>query len=246
MKGLEGKAHRPLSGAQFLKNGLIAAVFCLMAGTLVLSTPFVARLMYDDLETYPPLAPATLPKAAAGAPMAIVILSAGMRELADEFGDEFHNQALDGFSLERVRYGAFVAHKTGLPILVTGGDPYPGGISLAQLMALTLETDYGVRPQFVESQSTNTAENAILSAEILKRAGIGRVMLVTHAWHMKRAVAAFEANGLSVTAAPTSFYYPARSGVIDGLSPNFGTLRMSLYAVHEIIGRIWYRVRYGY
>jgi uncharacterized SAM-binding protein YcdF (DUF218 family) len=242
MKGLEGKAHRRLPGVRFVKKGLIAAVFCLIAGTFVLSVPLTARLMFDDLQAFPPLAPSSLSKTAARAPMAIVILSAGQRAQADEFGDK---EALDGLSLERVRYGAFLARKTGLPILVTGGLPFPDGVSLADIMARTLQIDYGIRAKWLETQSINTAQNASLSADILRHAGINRIMLVTHAWHMKRAVAAFAANGLEVTPAPTVFYLPGRDPR-DAWIPTLGTLRMSGYAIHEIVGRAWYSVRYGY
>jgi uncharacterized SAM-binding protein YcdF (DUF218 family) len=242
MKGLEGKKRSHLPGARFLKKGLIAAVFCLIAGTFVLSVPWAARVLFDDLQTFPPLAPSSLAKTAAGAPMAIVILAAGQRPQADEFGDK---EALDGLSLERVRYGAFLARQTGLPILVTGGLPLPDGVSLADLMARTLQMDYGIRPKWLETRSINTAQNASLSADMLRHAGISRIMLVTHAWHMKRAIAAFAANGLEVTAAPTVFYLPGRDPR-DAWIPTLGTLRMSGYAIHEIVGSAWYRVRYGY
>ena len=155
-------------------------------------------------------------------------------------------KALDGLSLERVRYGAFLAIKTGLPILVSGGLPEPGEIPLAKIMAETLQVDYGVRAKWIEAQSTNTAENASLSANLLRGAGIDRIILVTHAWHMKRAVAAFAANGISVTPAPRAFYLPGRGPFWDSLVPGLRTLRMSGYAIHEIVGGVWYRVRYGY
>jgi uncharacterized SAM-binding protein YcdF (DUF218 family) len=210
-----------------------------------MSIPWTARLMFDALQTFPPLPPSALVDTAANSQTAIVILSAGQRSHADEFGEAFDNEALDGLSLERVRYGAFLARKTGLPILVTGGLPLPGKPSLADLMAKTLELDYGLHPKWLETRSTNTAENATLSAGILKTAGIHRILLVTHAWHMKRALAAFSANGLAVTAAPTSFYFPGRD-FRDAWIPSSATLRMSAYALHEIIGGVWYRVRYGY
>jgi len=140
-------------------------------------------------------------------PGAIVILSAGRRVYAPEFGTE----TLDELSLERVRYGALLARATRLPVLVSGGLGGEGRPSLAQLMADALRSDYGIAARWLESRSVNTAENAILSSEILRSAGIKRVILVTHAWHMKRANAAFIANGISVLPGPTAFYGPAGS-----------------------------------
>jgi uncharacterized SAM-binding protein YcdF (DUF218 family) len=213
---------------------------------LVLSTPIAARVLFDSLQIYPAIAPADLTKAMGGPPAAIVILAAGRRPFAYEYGDEFANQALDALSLERTRYGAFVARKTGLPILVSGGAPLPKAVPVAMLMAQTLQIDYGIRAKWIEDQSANTAENASLSSTLLRGAGVARIMLVTHAWHMKRAVDSFSANGLSVTPAPTAFYLPGSGTLWDLVTPSIGTLRMSGYAIHEIVGSLWYRARYGY
>ena len=228
------------------KKALLAVALVLIMAVLGLSTPLAARFMFDVLQSYPALAPSGLAKVVAGPPMAIVILSAGRRSLADEYGNQFDNQAPDSLSLERIRYGAFLARKTGLPILVSGGTLAPDTEPVAKTMAKTLQFDFGIQPKWIEDQSINTAENASLSSNILRRAGIGRVMLVTHAWHMKRAANAFAANGLSVTPAPTAFYFPGRSSVWDLLTPSVSTFRMSGYALHEFIGSVWYRVRYGY
>ena len=48
---------------------------------------------------------------------AIVILGGGTRRRAPEYGGD----TLGRLTLERVRYGAEVARRTGLPMLVTGG-----------------------------------------------------------------------------------------------------------------------------
>ena len=63
-------------------------------------------------EHYPPL---DLPRAADA--QAIVILGGGgQRSFAPEYG----GPAADPVLLEKLNYGAFIARKTGLPILVTG------------------------------------------------------------------------------------------------------------------------------
>lgn len=183
-----------------------------------------------------------LQQIATGPPTAIVILAAGRRTYAPEFGAPY-NETIDALTLERVRYGAFLASRTNLPILVSGGlTP----VSLARLMAETLKADYGIMPRWIETESRNTAENAIFSSMMLKRDGVRRVLLVTHAWHMKRALAAFVSNGMAVTPAPTAFYFPDGEGFWPRLIPSLARLRMSGYAAHEIAGVMWYRIRYGY
>ena len=59
--------------------------------------------------------------------------------------------------------------------------------------------------RWVEAQSLSTYENAQLSTRMLQQAGIGKIYLVTHAWHMPRATSAFEAAGMQVVPAPTRF-----------------------------------------
>lgn len=173
----------------------------------------------------------------------IVILSAGRRTYAPEFGAE----TLDELSLERVRYGASLAKETHLPVLVSGGLGGGGAPSLAMLMANALRSDYGIEARWLESRSGNTAQNAIFSSEILRAAGIKRVIFVTHAWHMKRARAAFLASGMSVFPGPTAFYGPAGGDdVLLGFVQRIESLRMSGFALHEIIGSQWYRLRYGF
>jgi uncharacterized SAM-binding protein YcdF (DUF218 family) len=228
---------------RFFRRLLVLGVLVLSAMVAVLALPVTTQFLMDRLEVFPPITPASLAAAMVDPPGAIVILSAGLRVYAPEFGTE----TLDELSLERVRYGALLARTTRLPILVSGGLGGEGRLPLATVMAVALLSDYGIQARWLESRSANTAENAIYSSEILRSAGVKRVILVTHAWHMKRASAAFIANGMSVLPGPTAFYGPA--GDEDTLLrffPRVQTLRMSALALHEIIGRQWYRLKYGF
>jgi uncharacterized SAM-binding protein YcdF (DUF218 family) len=209
---------------------------------LFMSIPLVSYALVDRLQVYPALTNAELLKLRDSAATAIVILSAGRRPYAPEFGGE----TVDNLALERLRYGAEVARRTHLPILVSGGIGVAGDLPHADLMEKVLIHDYGLSPKWQERSSTNTAENAIYSSKLLKRAGLNRVVLVTHAWHMKRAVAAFAANGMIVLPAPTAFYGRGRQGTWAELVPSVAAFRMSAYAVHETLGTIWYSLSYGY
>jgi uncharacterized SAM-binding protein YcdF (DUF218 family) len=227
-----------------LSRLIVFGVLGFSAVIALLSLPATTQLLMDRLEVFPPITVSSLTAAMRDPPGAIVILSAGRRVYAPEFGTE----TLDELSLERVRYGALLARATRLPVLVSGGLGGEGRPSLAQLMADALRSDYGIAAQWLESRSANTAENAILSAEILRSAGIKRVILVTHAWHMKRARAAFLANGISVLPGPTAFYGPAgnQDSLLRFFNPDVKSLRMSAFALHEIVGFQWYRLRYGF
>jgi uncharacterized SAM-binding protein YcdF (DUF218 family) len=209
--------------------------------TTLLSVPAVSAFLVGRLEVFPALTAAEIEAASNTPASAIVILSAGQRDDAPEFG----STTVDEIALERLRYGAELARRTDLPILVSGGGDaqHP---THAKIMADVLLHDYGITAKWQETSSTNTAENAIYSSEILKKTGINRILLVTHAWHMKRARAAFAANGMIVIPAPTAFYGRPTETASYGLIPSFHALRMSGYAIHETVGALWYSVRYGY
>src|SRR6202042_2404125 len=104
--------------------------------------------------------------------------------------------------------GAALHRKTGLPILVTGGIVQPDRPAVGTLMAASLSEDFQVPVAWVEDASVDTWENALLSAGILQTHHIRSVYLVTHGWHMRRAVMAFRHAGLVVTASPTSLDPP--------------------------------------
>ena len=156
-----------------------------VAINLLLITPFSVSWLVRQVEY-----PHTLDEAAARGAQAIVVLGAGRRTHAPEFGGETVNR----LALERLRYAAQLARSTRLPLLVSGGAPH-GDTPEALLMQRALEQDYGVRARWVESASRDTRENADFSAVHLRAAGVRRILLVTHAMHMKRARDAFEAVG---------------------------------------------------
>jgi len=98
----------------------------------------------------------------------------------------------------------------------------------------------------VEDRSLTTWENAERSGPMLREDHIGKVLLVTSAGHMPRAVDAFEHFRVPVAAAPTGFVSGPSPGVPDSLSdllPSIGALTNSTYAIHEYLGRAWYQVR---
>src|SRR3546814_6627172 len=81
-------------------------------------------------------------------------------------------------------------------------------MTVAEAMKVTLERDFGVPVRWIENQSRSTYANAELSAQRLRNAGVQRFYLVSHAWHMPRAMLSFEAAGLEPIPAPTRFLLP--------------------------------------
>jgi uncharacterized SAM-binding protein YcdF (DUF218 family) len=168
---------------------------------------------------------------------AVVILGCCVRREALEYGGD----TLGRPALERVRYGAKLARDTGLPVLVSGGAVYGDTATEASLMRAVLEQELNVPVRWAEDRSRNTHENAQLSAAMLKRDGVKRVVLVTHGFHMRRARAEFVAAGLEVVPAPTLIPRFMIASPFDFL-PSVGALQGSYYALHELLAnavRVW-------
>lgn len=199
------------------------------------STPLVSDLLSRSVRAYDAIdiAPDDSPDA-----QAIVILGAGKYLNAPEyFGD-----TIRGHALERVRYGAFLHRRTGIPILVSGGDPKDTGSTEAELMRAVLEEELSVTVTWSEEMSNNTIESALNSWTLLTNEGIEEIYLVTHSDHMARASWAFRHAGFRVIPAPTIMHGSHGFHWLDVL-PRANAMRSSALALREWIGRAYYAIR---
>lgn len=209
-----------------------------LGGLLLLALPITSMLLILAIERVTP--PPAAPPPAAAQPAAIVILGGDV----DRVGDAPSAVDVGALSLERLRAGAALQHATGLPLLVSGGVIGQDQPALAALMARSLETDFAVPVRWQEGASRDTWENARDSAAILQAAGIRSVFLVTHSWHMRRALIAFRRFGLQATPAPVPF---SRVVELDlgAFIPRATAWSASYYVLHEWIGCLWYALRAG-
>jgi uncharacterized SAM-binding protein YcdF (DUF218 family) len=176
---------------------------------------------------------------------AIVVLGGGRRKGAIE-SPQYQNQDLSPASLERLRMGARLARSSKLPILLTGGAPdttTDHDLPEAEVMAQILEQEFHVKAKWLETKSQTTQENAQFSASILKRDGIQTIYLVTHFWHIPRAQKIFEQYGLKVIPVPHGFHSAETFNPTDHYPSNTAITETRLIW-HELIGMIWYRLRY--
>lgn len=215
------------------------AVWSAVFGLYMVSTPFFVHQVMKVLESHPPLDISTV---SGGGAQAIVVLSANGYPRAPEYGRD----TIGGSTLARLRYGAYVHRHTGLPLLVTGGTVLTDDVdTLAKMMADVLVEAFGVDDVWLEPQSSTTWENALFSYAMLTEQGINKVILVTHAVHMRRAVEAFEHVGFEVVPAPTMYVaVDAPAPWIQQWLPSYDAAAATAAAAHEVLGLLWYRMRY--
>jgi uncharacterized SAM-binding protein YcdF (DUF218 family) len=213
MFGVYWMGHRPRLARACLVLGL---------GSLwLLSTPLVSDGLSRMAEHYPPLELRNV----TGAQAIVILGGGGQRAFAPEYG----GPAADPFLLERLSYGAFVARKTGLPILVTGY-----GVEAAAMRA-TLLRNFELDPRWVDGEAYDTFENARNSARLLEADGVHRVVLVTDAAHLWRSVHEFTDAGMEVVPAPVGMLATRNPGIWLFL-PNPDGLRRASAAINELLG----------
>jgi uncharacterized SAM-binding protein YcdF (DUF218 family) len=129
--------------------------------------------------------------AATGKPGVVVLMLGGGREArAPEYGVA----SLSPFSLERLRYGVWLSRETGAPMMFSGGLGHAAepGTPEADVAAEIAQREF-LRPlRWAESKSRDTRENARYSIDALREQEVTQLVLVTHGWHMQRALRAFK------------------------------------------------------
>lgn len=216
--GLVWMRRRPRAGKRLAWLGALSL--------LAFSLPVVSSWLVETAGGGKPL-DLTQPVAA----QAIVILGGGVRHNAADYGGD----TLAQLSLERTRYGAFLAKRTKLPVLVTGG-VVSKGTPEAEVMRTALQDEFGVTARWVEAQSRNTRKNARNTAALLKADGVTHVLLVMHVFDVRRARMEFEAAGLQVTPAPTGHGQLTPQPLIVGdFLPSARALQESYYACYELL-----------
>ncbi len=209
----------------------LTAASCVLL--IVLAMPFVGESLLVSLERGLPS-----DAAAGGKPGAIVMLTGDI----ERFGGDEPGFGPGRLTLDRERACSILFRRVQLPVLVTGGVLQRGDPAIAVVTAQSLRDDFQIPVRWIESRSRDTWENAEYSAPILRANGIGTVYLVTHAWHMRRALLAFHHFGIHVIPAPVQIdRYPDLT--LADLLPQVRGWLITYYALHEWLGYASYALR---
>jgi uncharacterized SAM-binding protein YcdF (DUF218 family) len=131
-------------------------------------------------------------------------------------------------------------------VIVSGGqtDPKAADPSCARVMRDFL-VGAGVAPEDIveEGASTNTYENAVETAHLLRERGIRKVLLVTDGLHLARAVRCFHQQGVEVIPCGCSYRTRNVEWSIRSFIPNTYAAQGLRAALHEYVGLLAYYVQ---
>lgn len=195
-----------------------------------LSMPIVGGALIASLEAVQPFSPGS-PE-----PGAIIVLGAD----GERTPDPLVKAEPGPLSMQRLAGAAIAARTTKLPVLITGGKVGEDEPAVADLMSDLFSDAFGLPVQWREVEAENTCQNARYSAAILRKAGISSALVVTHAWHMPRAILSFRQAGFAIVPAPLHGDRHEIREVSDFL-PHTAAWVRSFYAIHEWIGLLAYR-----
>ena len=205
----------------------------------ICSMPLVSNMLTVWWESdFPPTAVDVSPEADAAVILGGATGSAGAPRLVPELIA----------SSDRVLHGArlFRAGKVPLVVVSAGNLPWlDSGVSEAQrIRALLVEWGVDGSAVLLDEGSRNTYENALNTKALLAVHGMERVLLVTSAWHMKRALETFRTAGIDVIPSPADFWGTA--GLVPDpldLFPSADALAGTTVVFKEMVGVLYYRWR---
>lgn len=221
------------------KNKAVILLSSAILVLLVSSNGYVAHWLISSIESeYPPVTIEDTPQADAA-----IVLGGGLQlPLPPRIYADFNSSAdrlLHSFRLYqagKIKY-----------IIFTGGNvfPEPSYEGEAAYAAEILQ-EWGIPESAIiqENSSRNTLQNAEYTKEIVTQRQFKRLLLVTSARHMKRALTAFKQEGLNTLPIPVDYYAVKTStpGIL-GWIPNVKAMNRTSSALHEHLGRLWYLIR---
>lgn len=228
----------------FISSSLVGALLALVWRRSGVALALASSLCLYGAAT-PALSSYLLQRAEAGLPrnvdlrpaQAIIVLGGDVQpgnggDIPDRLGR---------LSLERVVFAAAAYRRLHLPVAVSGGSIDGGHQSQAALMQAALETDFAVPVAWAEDRSQTTWQNALYTARLLRPAGLTTVVVISQACDLPRALWSFERAGLK----PLPWPAPRTAlhiGKARDFLPSLAALNDSFYALHELIGGLYYRL----
>ncbi|MBK1620611.1 hypothetical protein CKO42_19690 [Lamprobacter modestohalophilus] len=195
------------------------------------SLPAVATALMSQLERdYPPQAAADCEPADA-----ILVLGGAVQPLLiGDLRPRLHRGSDRVWEAARLYHAGCASQ-----VVVSAGGKLEPPIAAPEAEAIAeLLTALGVPRSALrlETESRNTLGNARSSREVLDSSGTRRVLLVTSAWHLRRAVAIFEQAGFDVVPVGADYRSISSCRGLQCWLPSAGALEASGLALKEFLG----------
>lgn len=206
------------------------------------STKWFSTQLLQSVEVYPVLnynQHDTIEQQIRARPTAIVMLGSSHTGFVAEYG----TSQLDTSAMRRANYAVWLAKKLNLPMLATGGSNSENKASHAYAVAEYTAEHLNFELRWQEGKARTTYDNARYTKAMLADEGINQIILVTQSFHMRRAVALFEALNFEVIPAPVDYSQPWGAGNIHAWIPTLSAYENSYRALHEHIGWWWYSIK---
>ncbi len=214
---------------------LVVAAFCFL---FFPSIPLLSNRLMRSLESdYPSIASGNAPIADAIVVLGGSIWAAQPPRLETEEGSG--SRLIPTARLYQKGKAPFVVVSSGSPQFSADGKE---GIEATDMRDFLVGVGVPSQAIVLEGHSRNTDENARFTAEIMKERGWKKIILVTSAFHLPRAVALFRKYGVTdVVPFPTEKRITERSFQFQSLVPELGALQATTVAIKEYVGRWVYQ-----
>ena len=214
------------------KFSLIGIIILILSSLPIISNKFIAYLEKD----YQPIEIAEIENVDA-----IVVLSGMIRVVGDEENLKYEFKD----SVDRFFAGLDLFNNNKAPILILTMGKMPWLIGIAEGEYLKeLAIKYGVSEEniILTDEVQNTDQEAKAIKEILTEDA--KIILVTSAFHMPRAEKVFKAANINLIPYPVDFQNSKSKTTMMDFIPSAGSLFDTSHFVREMIGRLYYNLKY--
>ena len=173
---------------------------------------------------------------------AIVVLSGMVRTIKTKDGFAYEW----GDAADRIFAGIDLFKENKAPSLILTGGRLPWSVGKPEGEYLRdVAIKYGIPKNHI--LLTENVENTDQEAKAVKKilsTDDPKVILVTSAFHMPRAIKVFEAAGITVVPFPVDFLSGAEKSTFMHFIPSAGAFNNTSFFVREMIGRTYYNLKY--
>ena len=151
-----------------------------------------------------------------------------------------------GEASDRIFAGIDLIQENKAPVLILTGGKQPWSVGKPEGEHLrAIAEKLGVPSDIIllTENVQNTDQEAKAVAKFLNKK-VPNIILVTSAFHMPRAQKVFEAAGIEVSPFPVDFLSGADNTKIMDFMPDAEAFRETSFFVREIIGRLYYKLKY--